>query len=183
VAASPLSVPSDAGEGLAVQICSALALLPAWRCTEHSASGYTCMSRAAHVTVSRPLSLSTTSVSGSTHQARQAMLQQLNSSGYALPCCVSSCSSAARRDFTINALYYDPASGRVLDFVGGVADAQQRILRLTGGHSNLTAFLSECCCFCSIRDSSCSSIGQACACFPCGGVRRRGRGQTHSRAS
>jgi tRNA nucleotidyltransferase/poly(A) polymerase len=37
-----------------------------------------------------------------------------------------------RRDFTINALYYDPASGAVLDFVGGVRDAQQRVLRLTG---------------------------------------------------
>lgn len=35
------------------------------------------------------------------------------------------------RDFTLNALYYDPATNTVLDFVGGVADAQARTLRLT----------------------------------------------------
>jgi tRNA nucleotidyltransferase/poly(A) polymerase len=36
------------------------------------------------------------------------------------------------RDFTINALYYDPATNEVLDFVGGVEDAQSCTLRLTG---------------------------------------------------
>jgi len=35
------------------------------------------------------------------------------------------------RDFTINALYYDPATNEVLDFVGGVDDARGRTLRLT----------------------------------------------------
>lgn len=35
------------------------------------------------------------------------------------------------RDFTVNALYYDPATNEVLDFVGGVADTQARTLRLT----------------------------------------------------
>ncbi|WIA33574.1 hypothetical protein OEZ86_006698 [Tetradesmus obliquus] len=48
-------------------------------------------------------------------------------------------SDAARRDFTINALYFDPSSGTVLDFVGGVADAQQRVLRLTGDSAALLA--------------------------------------------
>eukprot|EP00775_Hariotina_reticulata_P005351 gene5351-5587_t len=38
---------------------------------------------------------------------------------------------ARRRDFTVNSLYYDPRSQQVLDFVGGVPDAQQRTLRLT----------------------------------------------------
>jgi tRNA nucleotidyltransferase (CCA-adding enzyme) len=37
--------------------------------------------------------------------------------------------AAERRDFTINALMFDPRAGQVLDFVGGVADLQNRILR------------------------------------------------------
>ncbi|MCK9283406.1 MAG: polynucleotide adenylyltransferase PcnB [Rhodocyclaceae bacterium] len=39
---------------------------------------------------------------------------------------------AARRDFTVNALYYDPASETVLDFHHGVADLQQKTLRMIG---------------------------------------------------
>ncbi|MCC6197051.1 MAG: polynucleotide adenylyltransferase PcnB [Burkholderiales bacterium] len=39
---------------------------------------------------------------------------------------------AARRDFTINALYFDPASEEVWDYVGGVADIRARRLRLIG---------------------------------------------------
>jgi len=39
---------------------------------------------------------------------------------------------AARRDFTINALYYDPASETVLDYHGGMADMQQKTLRMIG---------------------------------------------------
>jgi poly(A) polymerase len=39
---------------------------------------------------------------------------------------------AARRDFTINALYFDPATEQVWDFVGGVADIRKRRLRLIG---------------------------------------------------
>ncbi len=39
---------------------------------------------------------------------------------------------AARRDFTINALYQDPLDGRILDFVGGRADIEKRILRCVG---------------------------------------------------
>lgn len=39
--------------------------------------------------------------------------------------------AAARRDFTINALMYDPRRGEVLDFFGGVADLRQRVLRHT----------------------------------------------------
>lgn len=41
------------------------------------------------------------------------------------------CLPAVCRDFTLNALYYDPATNTVLDFVGGVGDAQARTLRLT----------------------------------------------------
>ena len=39
---------------------------------------------------------------------------------------------AARRDFTINALYYDPSRERVVDFLGGVKDARKNTLRMIG---------------------------------------------------
>lgn len=39
---------------------------------------------------------------------------------------------AARRDFTINALFYDPAKEEVWDYHGGVADLSQRRLRMIG---------------------------------------------------
>ena len=39
--------------------------------------------------------------------------------------------AAARRDFTINSLMYDPRGGRVLDFFGGQEDLQNRLLRHT----------------------------------------------------
>ena len=39
---------------------------------------------------------------------------------------------ATRRDFTINAMYYDPATETVLDYHGGMADMQQRTLRMIG---------------------------------------------------
>ena len=39
--------------------------------------------------------------------------------------------AAARRDFTINSLMYDPRAGQVLDFFGGAADLEKRILRHT----------------------------------------------------
>jgi poly(A) polymerase len=39
---------------------------------------------------------------------------------------------AARRDFTINALYFDPTTEDVWDYVGGVADVRARRLRLIG---------------------------------------------------
>ncbi len=39
---------------------------------------------------------------------------------------------AARRDFTINALYYDPTRDVVVDFLGGLKDIEKRTLRLIG---------------------------------------------------
>ena len=39
---------------------------------------------------------------------------------------------ALRRDFTINGLFYDPVAGRVIDYVRGRADLQQRIVRTIG---------------------------------------------------
>ncbi|MDR1854745.1 MAG: polynucleotide adenylyltransferase PcnB [Azoarcus sp.] len=39
---------------------------------------------------------------------------------------------AVRRDFTVNALYYDPVSETILDYHHGVADLQQKTLRMIG---------------------------------------------------
>ena len=40
--------------------------------------------------------------------------------------------AAARRDFTVNAIAYDPVEGRILDFHHGTDDLKQKILRHTG---------------------------------------------------
>ncbi|MBS1169177.1 MAG: pcnB [Burkholderiaceae bacterium] len=39
---------------------------------------------------------------------------------------------AARRDFTVNAMYYDPATQTVLDYHGGMADLSKKVLRIIG---------------------------------------------------
>jgi len=39
---------------------------------------------------------------------------------------------ATRRDFTINAMYYDPATETVLDYHNGMADVRARLLRMIG---------------------------------------------------
>ena len=39
---------------------------------------------------------------------------------------------AARRDFSINAMYYDPSSETVLDYHGGMADMQKKTLHMIG---------------------------------------------------
>jgi poly(A) polymerase len=41
-------------------------------------------------------------------------------------------SDAMRRDFSINALYYDPSNGNLLDYTGGLADLDQRLLQMIG---------------------------------------------------
>jgi tRNA nucleotidyltransferase/poly(A) polymerase len=45
------------------------------------------------------------------------------------------CEDAQRRDFTINGLFFDPLADQVLDFVGGQADLQQRLIRAIGDPS------------------------------------------------
>lgn len=42
----------------------------------------------------------------------------------------TACEDVKRRDFTINGLLLDPLSGNVVDYVGGLADIQQRCLRV-----------------------------------------------------
>ncbi|MBL8448813.1 MAG: polynucleotide adenylyltransferase PcnB [Dechloromonas sp.] len=44
----------------------------------------------------------------------------------------SQAEDAARRDFTANALYYDPATEAVVDYHHGVADLKQKTLRMIG---------------------------------------------------
>ncbi len=39
---------------------------------------------------------------------------------------------AARRDFTVNAMYYDPQKQIVVDYHGGIKDAKKKILRMIG---------------------------------------------------
>lgn len=39
---------------------------------------------------------------------------------------------AALRDFTINAVFYNPASGNVIDYAGGIQDIENNILRFNG---------------------------------------------------
>ena len=39
---------------------------------------------------------------------------------------------AARRDFTVNAMYYDPQRRLVVDYHGGLADAKAKVLRMIG---------------------------------------------------
>ncbi len=39
---------------------------------------------------------------------------------------------AARRDFTINAMYYDPVREIVVDYHGGIKDARKKLLRMIG---------------------------------------------------
>lgn len=39
---------------------------------------------------------------------------------------------AARRDFTVNALYYDPVREIVVDYHGGIKDAKKKLLRMIG---------------------------------------------------
>ena len=39
---------------------------------------------------------------------------------------------AARRDFTINGMFFDPAADKVIDFVGGRGDLEARVIRAIG---------------------------------------------------
>jgi poly(A) polymerase len=44
----------------------------------------------------------------------------------------SQASDAARRDFTVNALYYDPSSEEILDYCGGLEDIRNKTMRIIG---------------------------------------------------
>lgn len=42
---------------------------------------------------------------------------------------------ARQRDFSVNALYYDPVSETIMDFAGGVDDLKKRVIRILGDPS------------------------------------------------
>ncbi len=44
-------------------------------------------------------------------------------------------SDALRRDFTVNALFYDQQTNEIIDFVGGLGDLEHRVLRCIGDPS------------------------------------------------
>ena len=44
----------------------------------------------------------------------------------------SAAEDAGRRDFTINGMFYDPLRQQVIDYVGGQADLERRIIRTIG---------------------------------------------------
>ena len=69
-----------------------------------------------------------------TFRARQAGDEAADEHGRLLSDNVfgSQAEDAIRRDFTINALYFDPATESVWDYVGGVADVKARRMRLIG---------------------------------------------------
>ncbi len=66
--------------------------------------------------------------------AENSHLQRANASGMLVRDNVfgSVEDDAVRRDFTMNALYYDPSNHEVLDFVGGYDDLEDGLIRIIG---------------------------------------------------
>jgi poly(A) polymerase len=60
---------------------------------------------------------------------------------------------AARRDFTINALYFDPATEEVWDFVGGVTDIRARRPEVNGRRRVTVKTRCACCARCGSQQS------------------------------
>ena len=46
---------------------------------------------------------------------------------------------AARRDFTVNAMYYDPVREIVVDYHGGIGDVKKKLLRMADSSSPVRA--------------------------------------------
>ena len=64
---------------------------------------------------------------------------------------------ARRRDFTVNALYFDPASEEIVDYHGGLADLRKRVLRMIGDPKPASAKIRYgCCARCAWAPSSVS---------------------------
>ncbi len=47
----------------------------------------------------------------------------------------NACEDAQRRDFTMNALFYNPISGNIVDYVGGLSDIENKKLKFVGNAS------------------------------------------------
>jgi tRNA nucleotidyltransferase/poly(A) polymerase len=57
-----------------------------------------------------------------------------------------------RRDFTINGLMMDPETGKVLDYVGGRADLDARLVRAIGDpDARFARTICACCARCASR--------------------------------
>lgn len=67
-------------------------------------------------------------------RAEDSHLQQTNAQGMLVRDNVFGTveDDAVRRDFTMNALYYDPATHHVIDFVGGYDDLEDQLIRIIG---------------------------------------------------
>jgi len=66
----------------------------------------------------------------------------------------SQAEDAERRDFTINAMYYNPATQEVLDYHGGIEDIRSKTLRIIGQPERATVkTLCACCAWCALRPS------------------------------
>ncbi len=80
---------------------------------------------------------------------------------------------AQRRDFTINSLYYSVADFTVRDYVGGMQDLQEGVIRLIGNpETRYREDPFECCAPCvSLRSSICVSalkrLSQSRVWLPC----------------
>ncbi len=62
---------------------------------------------------------------------------------------------AQRRDFTINSLYYSVADFTVRDYVGGMKDLQDGVIRLIGNPETAIARIQcACCARCALPPSS-----------------------------
>lgn len=82
--------------------------------------------RLAHVFVQREqIEVATFRSGEAAEQSAQGMIVSDNRYG-------TLAQDALRRDFTLNALYFDPANGTLTDHVGGLDDLRQRIIRLIG---------------------------------------------------
>ena len=62
--------------------------------------------------------------------------------------------AARRRDFTINAIAWDPLTGEYLDPFNGRADLEQRILRVVDPRALWRRLACACCARCSSRPAS-----------------------------
>lgn len=67
----------------------------------------------------------------------------------------SQAEDAARRDFTMNALYYDPHTEEVIDYHHGVSDLKKRQIRMIGDPAKrYRETLCACCARCASPPSS-----------------------------
>lgn len=64
---------------------------------------------------------------GAGHPEREGALYQVSDNCFGTPE-----EDAYRRDFTVNALFWDPKSGEIIDHTGGLADLSAKVLRCIG---------------------------------------------------